>query len=147
VKPLIIEEEAERELAGSVAFYEQRQPGLGLDFERAMREALKKIANAPDQWPAGKHGTRHYLIERFPFIIHYLGHAGQNLDCCLRAHQSKTKLLEDENPVGRLRSETSSFEFRSLRFKAARTGVTRPTCAESSAVIITASQVFLQPDM
>ena len=39
MKLLIIEEEAERELAGSVAFYEQRQSGLGLDFERATREA------------------------------------------------------------------------------------------------------------
>ncbi len=72
MKPLVIEEEAERELAGSVAFYEQRQSGLGLDFERATQEALKRIARSPDRWPLGKHGTRHYLMSRFPFIIHYL---------------------------------------------------------------------------
>ena len=71
MKPLVIEEEAERELAGSVAFYEQRQSGLGLDFERATQEALKRIARSPDRWPLGKHGTRHYLMSRFPFIIHY----------------------------------------------------------------------------
>ena len=72
MKPLVIEEEAELELAGSVAFYEQRQSGLGLDFERATRNALKRIAGSPDRWPVGKYGTRHYLMERFPFIIHYL---------------------------------------------------------------------------
>ena len=72
MKLLVIEEEAEAELAGSVAFYEERQSGLGLDFERATREALKKIASAPDRWPMGKDGTRHYLMERFPFIIHCL---------------------------------------------------------------------------
>jgi hypothetical protein len=43
VKPLVIEEEAEAELAGSVAFYEQRESGLGLEFERATQQALKKI--------------------------------------------------------------------------------------------------------
>jgi hypothetical protein len=37
VKPLIIEEEAEAELAGFVAFYEQRQSGLGLEFDRSRR--------------------------------------------------------------------------------------------------------------
>ena len=72
MKPLVVEEEAEAELAGSVAFYEQRQSGLGLEYERATREAMKKIAAAPDRWPVGKYGTRHYLMARFPFIIHYL---------------------------------------------------------------------------
>ena len=72
MKPLVIEEHAELELAGSVAFYEEKKSGLGLDFERATREALNRIASSPDQWAAGKYGTRHYLMERFPFIIHYL---------------------------------------------------------------------------
>jgi toxin ParE1/3/4 len=72
VKPLVIEEEAEAELAGSVAFYEQRESGLGLDFERASQQALKKIASAPDRWRPGNYGTRHYPMHRFPFIIHYL---------------------------------------------------------------------------
>jgi toxin ParE1/3/4 len=72
VKPLVIEEEAESELAGSVAFYEERRTGLGLDFERATRDALKRIASTPDRWPPGKYGTRHYVMERFPFVVHYL---------------------------------------------------------------------------
>ena len=72
MKPLIIAEEAEHELAGSVAFYEKKQSGLGLDFERAAQEVLKKIVSAPERWPAGKYGTRHYLMQRFPFVIHYL---------------------------------------------------------------------------
>jgi hypothetical protein len=42
-----IEEEAELELAGSVALYEKRRPGLGLDFEAATQEALKRIATSP----------------------------------------------------------------------------------------------------
>ena len=72
MKPLIVAQEAEHELAGSVAFYENREAGLGLDFERAAQRVLKKIASSPDRWPAGKYGTRHYLMQRFPFVIHYL---------------------------------------------------------------------------
>jgi hypothetical protein len=44
VKPLIVEEAAELELIGSVAFYEQRKTGLGLDFAAATRQALNTIA-------------------------------------------------------------------------------------------------------
>jgi toxin ParE1/3/4 len=72
VKPLLVEEEAELELFGSVAFYEERMPGLGLDFEAATRRALKIIASAPERGPVGKHGTQRYVMRRFPFIVHYL---------------------------------------------------------------------------
>jgi hypothetical protein len=106
VKPLVIEEEAEPELAASVAFYEQRQSRLGLDFERAAREALKKIARSPDRWPLGKHGTRHYLMNRFPFYS-LPRYAGQNLDRCVCAHQPKTKLLENKDSVGAVKQEIS----------------------------------------
>ena len=72
MKPLIVAEEAEDELAGSVAFYENRESGLGLDFQSAAQRVLKKIASSPDRWPIGKYGTTHYLMQRFPFVIHYL---------------------------------------------------------------------------
>ena len=39
MKPLIVEEAAELELIGSVAFYEERKTGLGLDFAAAARQA------------------------------------------------------------------------------------------------------------
>ena len=72
MKPLIIAEEAELELAGSVAFYEERRSGLGLDFHAAAKEAVRKIATAPERWPVGKHDTRRYVMSRFPFVIHYI---------------------------------------------------------------------------
>lgn len=90
MKPLVIAEEAEHELAGSVAFYEKRQSGLGLDFERAAREVLKKIASAPERWPAGKYGTRH-LSHAALSVRHLLSrYAEQNLDRRLCARQPKT---------------------------------------------------------
>jgi hypothetical protein len=44
VKLLVIEEEAELELVGSIAFYEERKAGLGLDFETAARQALETMS-------------------------------------------------------------------------------------------------------
>ena len=72
MKPVIIEEEAERELAESVTFYEQRRVGLGLEFEAAAREAVHAIHKMPERIAARKDGTRRYVMRRFPFIIHYL---------------------------------------------------------------------------
>ena len=72
MKRLIIGEEAELELAGSVAFYEERRSGLGLDFHAAAKEAVRMIGTAPERWPVGKHDTRRYVMSRFPFVIHYI---------------------------------------------------------------------------
>lgn len=94
MKPLIFEEEAESEFNISVAFYEERLAGLGLDFETAVRDALGKIADAPDRWPMTKQGTRRYIMTRFPFIIHYLRSARQTLGNCIRTREAETGLLE-----------------------------------------------------
>ena len=71
MKPVIIDSEAENELANSVAFYERRRLGLGLEFERAARNAVKYIQADPLRHPPQKEGTRRLIMERFPFILHY----------------------------------------------------------------------------
>jgi hypothetical protein len=71
VKQIIIDSEAENELSDSVAFYERREPGLGLEFERAAREAVQTIQVDPERHPLQKDGTRRLVMERFPFVIHY----------------------------------------------------------------------------
>ena len=72
MKPLIIEENAEAELTDSVAFYERRRTGLGLEFEHAAREAVRKIQTDPERHPLYKDGTRCFVMERFPFTIRYM---------------------------------------------------------------------------
>ena len=69
--PVKLLKEAEIELWGSVDFYEEQDPGLGLDFEVEIREALHFIQLKPDLWPIRKREVRQYLLDRFPFIIHY----------------------------------------------------------------------------
>lgn len=48
MKRIFIDAEAEQELADSVAFYESRRPGLGLEFEQVAREAVIFMASNTD---------------------------------------------------------------------------------------------------
>ena len=51
MKPILMEEDAEREFLASVDFYEGRRAGLGLEFEHAVHEALdlNSIQAAPER--------------------------------------------------------------------------------------------------
>ena len=71
MKQVFIDSEAENELSDSVAFYERRKRGLGLQFERAAREAVQTIQADPERYPLQKEGTRRFVMDRFPFVIHY----------------------------------------------------------------------------
>ena len=72
MKPVIIDSEAELELAGSVEFYERRRAGLGLEFEHAARIAVRAIQAAPARHPMGSNRTHRFVMDRFPFVIHYM---------------------------------------------------------------------------
>jgi len=72
VKPVTIDHEAEAELSESVAFSEGRRPGLGLEFESAARQAVERIQAFPELYPLQKNGARRFVMDRFPFVIHYV---------------------------------------------------------------------------
>lgn len=76
MRQVIIDSEAENELSDSVAFYERKEPGLGLEFARAAREAVQAIQADPDRYPLQKNGARRLVMERFPFMIHYVSLPG-----------------------------------------------------------------------
>jgi plasmid stabilization system protein ParE len=72
--PVHILYEAEQELWKAVAYYEERCPGLGLDFERAVRSAVEQLQRFPEQCQPHPDGTRRCLTRRFPYLIVYLLH-------------------------------------------------------------------------
>lgn len=63
--------EAEVELWEAVAYYEERAPGLGLDFETEIERSVQAIAEHPERWPLREDGTRRYLTHRFPYLVVY----------------------------------------------------------------------------
>jgi toxin ParE1/3/4 len=67
-------EEADLELSKAVDHYEQIYSGLGLDFEREVKENIFKIAENPGIWSLRDDGTRRFSTKRFPYRIVYLLH-------------------------------------------------------------------------
>ncbi len=63
--------EAEIELWEAVAYYEEKSPGLGLDFETEIERSVETIAEHPEHWPLRADGTRRYLTHRFPYLVIY----------------------------------------------------------------------------
>lgn len=63
--------EAEVELWDTVAFYEDKSPGLGLDFAAEIERSMQIIVDFPEISVLHADGTRRYLAHRFPYLIIY----------------------------------------------------------------------------
>lgn len=73
MKPLLVHPQAKAELDGSIAYYESKVPGLGLDFLASVGQAFQKIQQRPQAWPPHIDPRfRKYLVERFPYSIFYM---------------------------------------------------------------------------
>ena len=70
--PVTILSEAEAELREAVKYYEEKRPGLGLDFAREVETSIQSVRHFPERWPVRSDGTRRYLLQRFPYIVVYL---------------------------------------------------------------------------
>jgi hypothetical protein len=64
--------EAEREFVESIAYYEAREPGLGLRFRDEAREMLHWIAEYPEVPRLRRRGYRRVNMRVFPHYIAYV---------------------------------------------------------------------------
>ncbi len=63
---------ANHELAEACDWYEQQQPGLGLRFKEAVRDAASRIARSPLLFPVELEDVRRYVMNRFPYTLRYV---------------------------------------------------------------------------
>lgn len=63
--------EAEEEFEAAVAWYEERETGLGLDFAAEVREAIRLAQSMPLAWPRMEEAIRRVLVHRFPYGVLY----------------------------------------------------------------------------
>lgn len=63
--------EAQSEIVGSLQYYEENDPALAEDLDELIDTAVQLVASKPDTWPAYLHGTRRYLLHRFPYSLIY----------------------------------------------------------------------------
>jgi plasmid stabilization system protein ParE len=64
--------EAWLELEVADDWYRRRSPEASVRFLAAVYDALETIAQLPQSWPRYVHGTRRFILHRFPFSIVYL---------------------------------------------------------------------------
>ena len=60
---------AAEELNEAVQYYEQCQPGLGLEFTEEIYATIARIDEYPNAWAALSENTRRCLVNRFPFGV------------------------------------------------------------------------------
>ena len=63
--------EADQELEAAAIWYEERQPGLGIDFLDDFENTLRRIVAAPERWRNFYRTNRKLNFNRFPYAIVY----------------------------------------------------------------------------
>ena len=59
--------QAGEELDQAVEYYEDCQPGLGLEFAEEVYAAIRRICEYPCAWQKMSKNTRRCLLNRFPY--------------------------------------------------------------------------------
>ena len=74
-KPYRFHPEAWAEFEAADEWYLSRSPDASIAFLSDVYGALESISQAPRRWPKHVHGTRRFVIHRFPFSVIYLDDA------------------------------------------------------------------------
>jgi len=68
---LVFRPEAQTELLEAQAWYEQRSPGLGFEFARAVDAATARALRMPLAFPCIEGEFRHVITRKFPYSVIY----------------------------------------------------------------------------
>jgi catechol 2,3-dioxygenase-like lactoylglutathione lyase family enzyme len=74
---VLLHTDAVAELEANVAFYENKEPGLGMKYAKDVYAGFACIATYPEAWRVFCGDTRRYLLNRFYHNIIYRVRAGQ----------------------------------------------------------------------
>ena len=68
---VVIEEEAEREFAEAVDFYDEREPGKGQEFARNVRDVFKAVCENPERFRFHSRLTRKAKVLDWPYSVYF----------------------------------------------------------------------------
>lgn len=71
-RELIIRRAAKLETAEAHDWYDERKPGLGIEFLTAVEAVLAVIERAPDRFPVVFGPARKARLRRFPYAIYFI---------------------------------------------------------------------------
>jgi plasmid stabilization system protein ParE len=63
---------ARREYDEAVSWYENKEPGLGREFQNELDLLLKRIASHPEQFRQIRGILRRGVLRRFPYVVYFL---------------------------------------------------------------------------
>jgi plasmid stabilization system protein ParE len=63
--------DARAELRAARYWYYERSPLSAIAFAQTIDNAISRISEAPNTFPLADHGTRKFILQRFPFNIFY----------------------------------------------------------------------------
>lgn len=69
--PLIVNPEAEDDLAGAYHWYEEQRSGLGREFLNCVESVFDRIRRTPEIHAATYKTARQTLVKRFPYVVCY----------------------------------------------------------------------------
>lgn len=73
-RPIEFHPSAVDEAEAARIWYSEIHESLGEAFADEMDASLDRVARNPERWARHLHGTRGYLLRRFPFMIVYRLH-------------------------------------------------------------------------
>jgi len=68
---VLFKEQAVRDVEVSFLYYEEQQPGLGVQFIEQMDNTMASVSENPVLWPVRYRQVREAMVRRFPFVILY----------------------------------------------------------------------------
>jgi plasmid stabilization system protein ParE len=69
---IVVRKQAESDIANAACWYEEKSPGLGTEYLRAVDACIASIARNPDQYGKVYRSIRRALLRRFPYGIFYI---------------------------------------------------------------------------
>jgi plasmid stabilization system protein ParE len=63
--------DARAELRAARNWYHERSPLSAFAFAQTVNNAISRIREAPNSFPLADHGTRKFILQRFPFSVFY----------------------------------------------------------------------------
>jgi plasmid stabilization system protein ParE len=76
-RPVDIHPEAIDEAQAANRWYGERSASAAVAYLAELDLAVEAIAENPEMWPRYVHGTRRYILHRFPFYLVYRESAGR----------------------------------------------------------------------
>jgi len=81
--------EVEAEFIEAIAYYEDKEQGLGLDFAFEAHSTIEQVLAFPNAWPFVEDDVRRCLVRRFPYgILYSIEEAGIYVLAVMHLHRN-----------------------------------------------------------